>query len=65
MATRTTHRHRSVRTSEDRCFCHCVGGDDCNPAAHGGIAYTQYCHCGASREVASNGAHIEYSEWSE
>ena len=37
---------------------------DQNPAAHGGVTYTETCRdCGAHREVNANGVHHEYGRW--
>lgn len=38
---------------------------DENPAAHGGICYTEQCeHCSGWRLVNQNGFHVEFSPWS-
>lgn len=56
-------RHRCQSTSDDYCFTGCVACYDCNPAAHGGIRYSEYCRCGAERSVNENQCYVEKSEW--
>jgi hypothetical protein len=37
-----------------------------NPAAHGGVAYTETCtDCGATREVLANFGDYEYGPWND
>ncbi len=64
MAKRSsTHRHRPVRMTQERCFVGCVAGNDCNPASHGGVTYQETCSCGAVRPVNSNQGHREVGAW--
>ena len=59
-------RHKNTTTTAPRCYGGSVAGldGDENPAAHGGITYSEICAaCGAEREVNANGCHHEYSSW--
>jgi len=59
------HQH-TAQTEIEQPFFYCVAGPDgCNPAAHGGVILRQRCACGAIREVASNGGHVERGAWRE
>ena len=57
------HHHQVESTSAIRCFSGCVAPHDCHPAAHGSMAGTERCACGATREYAINGTHIEVGRW--
>ena len=57
--------HRVDSTSDER-YGSCVAHPpytDCNPAAHGGIVYTETCRCGAVRSRAVNQCHEEVGTW--
>ena len=58
------HKHTALPESgRARRFAGCVAPRSCNRRAHGCIAWTQRCACGATREVASNLGHRELGAW--
>jgi hypothetical protein len=65
IGSHTVAKHKHVITSgPDRCFVGPVSRRDENPAAHGGITYTQTCEvCRAERRVNANGMHFEHGDW--
>ena len=64
MKTPHKHKHRAIKgKTRTTCFFGCVGGDRCNPAAHGNATYVDHCKCGARREWNVNGSHDERGAW--
>jgi len=62
------HRHNVSGTAapaEPRPFFCCVRPDACDPRAHGGYVRREGCACGAARDVAVNGHHLERGPWHE
>ena len=58
------HTHKEI-SSTTRGWTHCVNGDGCSGAAHGGVTYREVCSCGAERLVESNGRHRNEGPWLE
>jgi hypothetical protein len=59
------HRHTAQDNPEARPlgFNRCVSPRDCSPGAHGNVVWAETCACGAQREVAVNGRHMETGAW--
>jgi hypothetical protein len=57
----------SLSDHEMRGFSHCVAGENCVPASHGGTSHKEICECGATRVVNSTGGEhrTEYGPWVE
>ena len=54
--------HSAMKIDSLRCFAGPVSRDE-NPMAHGGTTETEYCRCGAVRDVNRNGCHAEIGPW--
>lgn len=52
------HKHHEVR-SETWGYSYCLDPSGCEPAAHGGVGYTDYCSCGATRSYLVNAGRTE------
>lgn len=57
------HEHEAYRTSAARPFDGPISESAYNPAAHGGVAFVDYCRCGSQRERNVNGRHQEIGAW--
>lgn len=60
----TEHKHRKARESRERCYTGPVAEyENQVPEAHGGVAWTEFCKCGAEREILSNMCFVELGDW--
>ena len=60
------HKHRAYRKTNYRAYQGGVAQEPEtheNRRAHGNIAYTEHCSCGAIREVVANAGAREVSPW--
>lgn len=59
-------KHTTTALGPARGFHGCVAPHDCDPVAHGNVAYCQRCSdCKAYRYVNSNAGHSEAGPWIE
>ena len=63
---RPNHKHMPARTKDTIAFTNPVAVPPYtqeNRAAHGSIEETEVCTCRATRQVVSNGRHVEFGPW--
>ena len=56
------HQHRAKSTTY-RPYEGCVAPENCDSRAHGGHLKISTCHCGAFRQLNSNGSRYEPGPW--